>query len=81
MVKRSGLLKAGFLRSAPISNWVIQPVPTNNNKVEIKIKSMFKIKCSFKMPRELITEIPAGTKKSPILPTNKSATFSTDLRQ
>lgn len=53
------------------------PVHTSNKIVEMMINNMMSIGLVLNTPNELITEIPAGTKRNPILFVNAVPTAST----
>ena len=53
------------------------PVHSNNKIVEMIISNIIKIGLWLNTPKELITEIPAGTNKKPILFVSVVPTFST----
>mgnify|MGYP007131904391 CR=1 FL=1 len=59
------------------NNCDAKPVQINNKSVEIIISKIIKIGLCLRIGKELMTEIPAGTNRNPILLVNTVPTVST----
>lgn len=65
------------IKDLVISIWEKNPVHNSNNSVDIIINKIMSIGLVLKTPSELMTDMPAGTNKNPILFVKVVPTFST----